>query len=40
MLLQVNSSQNSANACYVYYQPQGNHLYLANNAGTHGSRRR
>jgi Beta-propeller repeat len=33
ILLQVNSSQSSANACYVYYQPQGNHLYLANNAG-------
>ena len=34
LLLQVNSSQSSANACYVYYQPQGNHLYLANNAGS------
>jgi Bacterial Ig-like domain (group 3)/FG-GAP-like repeat/FG-GAP repeat len=33
LLLQINSSQSSANACYVYYQPQGNHLYLANNAG-------
>jgi hypothetical protein len=33
-LLQVNSIQSGANACYVYYQPQGNHLYLANNAGT------
>jgi sugar lactone lactonase YvrE len=33
LLLQVNTSQSSANACYVYYQPQGNHLYLANNAG-------
>ena len=33
LLLQVNSAQSSANACYVYYQPQGNHLYLANNAG-------
>jgi sugar lactone lactonase YvrE len=34
LLLQVNTSQSSANACYVYYEPQGNHLYLANNAGT------
>jgi hypothetical protein len=34
LLLQVNASQSSANACYVYYQPQGNHLYLANNGGT------
>jgi hypothetical protein len=34
ILLQVNSSQNSANACYVYYKPQGNLLYLSNNAGT------
>jgi hypothetical protein len=33
VLLQINSSQNSANACYVYYQPQGNHLYLADNTG-------
>jgi hypothetical protein len=33
-LLQVNSVQTSANACYVYFQPQGNHLYLYNNAGT------
>ncbi len=33
LLLQVNSARSSANACYVYYQPQGNHLYLANNAG-------
>ena len=33
MLLQINTTQSSANACYVYYQPQGNHLYLANNAG-------
>jgi hypothetical protein len=33
LLLQVNTSESSANACYVYYQPQGNHLYLANNAG-------
>jgi hypothetical protein len=33
VLLQVNSTQSSANACYVYYQPQGNHLYLANDAG-------
>ena len=33
VLLQVNNSQSSANACYVYYQPQGNHLYLANNGG-------
>jgi hypothetical protein len=33
ILLQINSTQSSANACYVYYQPQGNHLYLANNAG-------
>jgi hypothetical protein len=34
LLLQINTSQSSANACYVYYQPQGNHLYLANNAGS------
>jgi hypothetical protein len=33
ILLQVNTSQSSANACYVYYQPQTNNLYLANNAG-------
>ncbi len=33
ILLQINAGQSSANACYVYYQPQGNHLYLANNAG-------
>jgi Chitobiase/beta-hexosaminidase C-terminal domain/Right handed beta helix region len=33
LLLQINASQSSGNACYVYYQPQGNHLYLANNAG-------
>jgi hypothetical protein len=33
VLLQVNASQSSGNACYVYYQPQGNHLYLANNTG-------
>jgi hypothetical protein len=33
LLLQINASQSSANACYVYYQPQGNHLYLASNAG-------
>ena len=33
LLLQINSSQSGGNACYVYYQPQGNHLYLANNAG-------
>jgi hypothetical protein len=33
LLLQVNSSRAGANACYLYYQPQGNHLYLANNAG-------
>jgi Bacterial Ig-like domain (group 3)/FG-GAP-like repeat len=34
LLLEVNAVQNSANACYIYYQPQGNHLYLANNAGS------
>ena len=34
LLLQINMSQSSANACYVYYQPQGSHLYLANNAGS------
>ena len=34
LLLQINSTQTGANACYVYYQPQGNHLYLANNSGT------
>jgi trimeric autotransporter adhesin len=33
LLLQVNASQSSINGCYVYYQPQGNHLYLANNSG-------
>ena len=33
VLLQINTRQSSANACYVYYQPQGNHLYLATNAG-------
>ncbi len=33
LLVQVNTIQSSANACYVYYQPQGNHLYLANDAG-------
>ena len=33
LLLQVNTAQSSANACYVYYQPQANHLYLANNVG-------
>jgi FG-GAP-like repeat/Beta-propeller repeat len=33
VLLQINSTQTGTNACYVYYQPQGNHLYLANNAG-------
>ena len=33
LLLQVNTTQSGANACYLYYQPQGNHLYLANNAG-------
>ena len=33
ILLQINSSQGSANACYIYYQPQGNYLYLANNSG-------
>ena len=32
--LQVNTIQTSANACFVYYQPQGNHLYLYNNTGT------
>jgi hypothetical protein len=34
VLLQVNTIQTSANGCYVYYQPQGNHLYLSTNAGT------
>ena len=33
ILLQVNTVQSSANACYVYYHPQTNQLYLANNAG-------
>jgi hypothetical protein len=33
LLLQVNTRQSSANACYVYYQPQTNLLYLYN-AGT------
>jgi hypothetical protein len=32
--LLVNSSVSAANGCYVLYQPQGNRLYLANNAGT------
>jgi hypothetical protein len=32
VLLLINSSDTGANACFVYYQPQGNHLYLANNA--------
>ena len=34
ILLQVNTTRGAANACYVYYQPQANQLYLANNAGT------
>jgi hypothetical protein len=34
VLVQVNSVQTSGNGCYVYYQPQGNHLYLYNDAGT------
>ncbi len=33
LLLQMNTTQSGVNGCYVYYQPQGNHLYLANNAG-------
>jgi len=33
ILLQINTSQSGAHACYLYYQPQGNHLYLANDAG-------
>ena len=33
-LLQINTVQSSGNACYVYYQPKGNHLYLASNAGS------
>jgi hypothetical protein len=33
LLLQVNKNQASAYACYIYYQPQGNHLYLANDQG-------
>ena len=33
VLLQINYKQSSANACYVYYQPSANLLYLANNAG-------
>jgi hypothetical protein len=31
VLLQVNSVQSSANACYVYYHPQANLLYLYDN---------
>ena len=34
ILLQVNTTQTSADACYVYYHPQGNHLYLASDAGS------
>jgi uncharacterized protein (TIGR03437 family) len=33
VLLQVNTTQTSAHACYVYYHPQGNQLYLFNDAG-------
>jgi len=33
-LLQVNNGTSGANACYVYYQAQANHLYLANDAGS------
>jgi hypothetical protein len=33
VFLQVNKFQGSANACYVYYQPSANLLYLANDAG-------
>jgi hypothetical protein len=32
--LLVNTTENGANACYVYYEPQTNQLYLRNNAGT------
>jgi hypothetical protein len=31
ILLQVNAIQSSGNACYVYYHPQANLLYLYNN---------
>ena len=31
ILLQVNAAQSSSGACYVYYQPQANLLYLFNN---------
>jgi hypothetical protein len=31
ILLQVNTIQSSANACYVYYHPQANLLFLYNN---------
>ncbi|MGA3026756.1 MAG: glycoside hydrolase family 44 protein [Bryobacteraceae bacterium] len=34
VLLLVNTSVNEASACYVYYYPQGNQLYLRNDAGT------
>ena len=34
ILLQVNSTQSSANACYVYYNPQANLLYLSSDAGS------
>ena len=33
-MLLVNRSINAAGACYVYYNPQGNLLYLLNDAGT------
>jgi len=32
-MLLVNNGVAGANGCWVYYQPQGNHLYLDNNAG-------
>lgn len=33
LLLQINAGQSNANACHVYYQPSGNHLYPATNSG-------
>jgi len=34
VLLLVNTSLTLAGGCYVYYYPQGNQLFLSNNAGT------
>jgi hypothetical protein len=32
-MMRVNNEETGANGCWVYYQPQENLLYLANNAG-------